>query len=200
MDKQQFLNRLAHAMQGLPQKDIEDSIAFYGEMIDDRIESGMSEQEAVAAVGAPESVAREMMVNLPLSTLIKSKCKTKKSSWRVWEIVLLALGSPIWLSLLIGAAAVVLSVFVTLWAVFASLWAVDLTLAGSAAVMLLKFGILLLSHPASALIYLGIGLTSAGAAILAFFGCFKLTRVFVRINIWLTRAVKNLIIGRGKKK
>ncbi len=200
MNKQQFLDKLTHAMRGLPQQDIEDTLSFYGEMIDDRIESGMSEQDAIAAIGSPDAIVREMMLSMPLSTLVKSKCKSKKSPWRVWEIVLLILGSPIWLSLLVAAVAVVLSVFVALWAIFASLWAVDLALAGSAAVMLFKFGILLFSHPASALIYLGIGLSTTGAAILAFFGCFKLTRFFVRINIWLVKAVKHLIIGKGKRK
>ena len=51
---------------------------------------------------------------------------------RRWLIVLLALGSPIWLSLLIAAAAVVLSLYIVLWSLILSLWAVELSLAVAA--------------------------------------------------------------------
>ena len=51
MNKTEFLDALRHALGKLPSYEVEQSIAFYAEMIDDRIEDGMSEQEAVAALG-----------------------------------------------------------------------------------------------------------------------------------------------------
>ena len=48
MNKTEFLDALRHALGKLPSYEVEQSIAFYAEMIDDRIEDGMSEQEAVA--------------------------------------------------------------------------------------------------------------------------------------------------------
>ena len=47
MNKTEFLDALRHALGKLPSYEVEQSIAFYAEMIDDRIEDGMSEQEAV---------------------------------------------------------------------------------------------------------------------------------------------------------
>ena len=50
MDKHTFLTDLRGALSGLPQDDIEERVGFYGEMIDDRMEEGMSEEEAQAYV------------------------------------------------------------------------------------------------------------------------------------------------------
>lgn len=43
-----------------------------------------------------------------------------KKKLKVWEIVLLALGSPLWVSLLLTFFAVVLAIYISLWAVFLS--------------------------------------------------------------------------------
>ncbi len=44
MNKQAFLTQLRKGLSGLPQEDIEERLAFYSEMIDDRIEEGLSER------------------------------------------------------------------------------------------------------------------------------------------------------------
>jgi uncharacterized membrane protein len=49
MGKQEFLTRLGKALSGLPREDIEERLNFYSEMIEDRMEEGLSEEEAVAA-------------------------------------------------------------------------------------------------------------------------------------------------------
>ena len=48
MNKDLFMNELMARLSGLPQADIEERLAFYSEMIDDRIEDGMTEEEAAA--------------------------------------------------------------------------------------------------------------------------------------------------------
>ena len=52
MNKQEFLSGLRKGLCGLPQDDIEERLSFYGEMIDGRIEEGLSEEEAVSEIGA----------------------------------------------------------------------------------------------------------------------------------------------------
>ena len=56
MSKQEFLTQLRKALSGLPQNDIEERIEFYSEMIEDRIDEGLSEGEAIAAVGTVEEL------------------------------------------------------------------------------------------------------------------------------------------------
>ena len=47
MNKVEFLEQLRRGLNGLPQEEIEERVTFYSEMIDDRIEEGFSEEEAV---------------------------------------------------------------------------------------------------------------------------------------------------------
>lgn len=44
MTKREFTVRLGSMLSGLPKRDIDERISFYCEMIDDKIEDGMSEE------------------------------------------------------------------------------------------------------------------------------------------------------------
>ena len=123
MKKNEFIEKLRAGLCGLPEEDIHRSVEFYSEIIDDKMEDGLSEEEAVAEIGDTESIVSQIVAEIPLAKLVKGKIKPKRTL-KVWEIVLLALGSPIWLSLLIAAAAVIFSAYVTLWSVIVVLWSV----------------------------------------------------------------------------
>ena len=111
MNKQEFLLRLGEALSGLPAKEREERLNFYSEVIDDRMEEGLSEEEAVEACSA-EEISRQSTTEIPT---VK-----QKRQWKWWEIVLLALGVPVWGSLLIAAVAVAVSLYASLWAVIVS--------------------------------------------------------------------------------
>ena len=53
MTRDEFLGRLGELLACLPAEQVEETKAFYAEAIADRMEDGMSEEEAVAAMGAP---------------------------------------------------------------------------------------------------------------------------------------------------
>ena len=99
MTKNEFMNALRSREElfGLPEEDIARSLSFYEELINDRMEEGMSEEEAVADVGNPKEIAAQILSEIPLSKLVKKKMKPSRRL-RAWEIVLLALGSPLWLT------------------------------------------------------------------------------------------------------
>lgn len=102
MSKQEFLDALRAKLEGL--EDIEASLEFYGEAIDDRMESGLTEQEAVAEIGSVEEVAAQILSEMPLPKLIKARA-TPKGKPSGWQIALIVLGSPVWLPLLLAAAS-----------------------------------------------------------------------------------------------
>ena len=110
MTKKQFLDRLGKSLNGLPQEDISERLTFYGEMIDDRAEEGLTEEEAVAGIGSVEEITAQILEETPFARLVKERVKPKRRM-TAWEIVLLAVGSPVWLSLLIALLAVVLSLY-----------------------------------------------------------------------------------------
>ena len=162
MNKAEYLDTLCKKLDGLPKEDIEHAVSYYAEMIDDRIEDGMGEIEAVADIVSPDVAAAETLRAIPLHKLLMARVKPKRAL-RVWEIVFLVLGSPIWLSLLIAAVAVVFSIYAVLWSLILCLYAVEFSLAatGVMGAFLFVFYLAGQSLPA-ALLVLGAGLVSAG--------------------------------------
>ena len=62
MKKQEFLTALWKQLSDMPNSDVERSLDYYSEMIDDRVEAGMSEEEAVAEIGSVEEAAKQIFV------------------------------------------------------------------------------------------------------------------------------------------
>lgn len=127
MKKEEFLSALQERLAGLPPEDIRKSVDYYREMIEDRMEDGMSEEDAVAAVGTLDEVVSQILSDMPLSKIVKNR-KRKKRDWSPWVIVLLIVGSPIWASLLFAAFVTVFSLLIAFWAVLVSLVAVGVAL------------------------------------------------------------------------
>ncbi len=200
MNKTQFLDELKRRLAGLPQSDLDERLEFYSEMIDDRMEDGLTEEEAVAEIGSVDEVVAQIMADIPLSKLVKEKVKQRRGL-KAWEIILLVLGSPVWLPLGIAAFAVCLSLYVVLWAVLIGFWAIDLSLAASAlggiaaAVFYVTKGNL-----AGAGMMLGAAILCAGFAILAFLGCLALTKGLLRLTKKMLLGIKSLFIGKETSK
>ncbi len=58
MSKREFLDRLCAGLRSIPDpEEIQGMVSFYDQAIDDRIEDGMTEEEAVGAMGDPEEIA-----------------------------------------------------------------------------------------------------------------------------------------------
>ena len=197
MNKQEFLNALRDRLAALP-CEVEECIAFYAEMIDDRVEDGLSEEEAVAAIGTATEVAAQILADIPLSRLVKQRIKPQRRL-RIWETLLLAIGSPVWASLLIAAFAVVISLYAALWSLVASAWAVFASMVGGALGGLLGGGILAFTASTLAgLSLIGAALVCAGLSIFAFRGCIAATRGSVALTRLILLGVKKCFIRREK--
>ena len=151
MNKERFLDELESRLSGLPKKDIEERIVFYSEMIDDRMEDGVSEEDAVLGIGSVDMVVDQIMSEIPLAKLVKEKVRPKRSL-KAWEIVLLVLGAPLWIPLVIAAIAVLFSVYVVTWAVVICVYAADFSsAAGVLAGIVGIFAYLKVGNPAGSL-------------------------------------------------
>jgi uncharacterized membrane protein len=176
MNKTEFLSLLRNNLAGLDTTDIENSIQYYSEMIDDRIEEGLDENTAVASVGTPEDAAKEILKNIPITKLVKEKVKaSKKPSAAV--IILLILGSPLWIPLMLSLFSIILSLYVSLWAVVGSLWSVPVSL-GATALAVLLFSPVggMLNGIGFCLTCLGAGFILTGLCIFSGFGCVYATK------------------------
>ncbi len=199
MNKQEFLKALKKALHGLPEDDIQKSLDFYNEMIDDRMEDGVLEQEAVAAIGDPQEIARQILADIPIAKLVRQKIKSKHRM-SVLEIVLLVLGSPIWLSLIIAVTAVVFAVYVSLWSVIISLYSVAAAFVACAVGGAIASVCLFASEGDifAASIMVAAALVLIGISILFFFVCRASTKGMVLLTKKLTLRIKSCFLRKER--
>lgn len=196
MNKQEFLVQLRKGLYGLPQNDINERLTFYSEMIEDRIEEGLSEEEAVAAVGCVDEIVAQVVAEIPLAKIAKERIKPKRQL-KVWEIVLLALGCPIWLSLVIAAIAIILSLYISLWVVIISLWAVFVSIfsclfGGIAAGIIFAYN----GHTLTGIAMVAASLVCAGLSIFTFYGCKAVTKGILILTKKIALWIKNCFIKK----
>lgn len=193
MNKQEFLENLRNGLAGLSQEDVEERLAFYGEMIDDRMEEGLSEEDAILHIGSVEQIVTQSIADTTVKTRVKEKIKPKKQMG-AWEIVLLILGSPIWLSLLIAGMAVIFSLYVSLWSVIISLWSVFGAFIGCSFGSIVS-GIIFAytGHELIGVAMLGAALVCVGLSIFAFYGCKAATKGILlltkKMAVWTKRCL-----------
>jgi uncharacterized membrane protein len=196
MNKELFLQTLRERLSCLPQGDLEERISFYEEMIDDRIEEGLSEEEAVAAVGPVDDIVEQVMAEIPLTKLVVQKVKPKRKL-KGLEIALLILGFPLWFPLIIAALAILFSVWVVLWSIVISVYAVGVSfVAGwvSSMPVALYYGTLRNFEGAGC--FIGAGLILAGLAILVFIGGKQIARGVIYLTKKSLLGIKALFVGK----
>lgn len=198
MTKQIFLDALWQSLSDLPQEDVAQSLEYYEEMLDDYIEDGLTEQEAVEQIGMPEEIAERIRLELPLPTLVRVRTANARRP-KAWEIVLLVLGSPVWIPVLLAVLVVLLSVYIVIWSVVISVYAVFLSFAVAFLGALgLAVWTLCDGDMIHGLFLLGAGLICAALAILFFLASVALTKVVCRGTAAFVRGCKKRIVGKGR--
>lgn len=199
MTKIEFVLELNEKLSGLPQDDLQERLEFYSEMIDDRIEEGLSEEDAVRDIGTIDEIVAQILAETPLVKIVKDKIKPKRKIG-AWEIVLLVLGSPIWLSLLIAGISVFLSLYVVAWALIVSLWSifaafVACAFAGVAAGIVFS----IFESALTGIAMISAGVVCAGLSIFTFFGCKEATGGISRLTKNIVLAIKKRFIKKEEK-
>jgi len=187
MNKQQFLAAIEKKLEGMQDEDLRSSLDYYEEMLNDRIDDGMTEEEAVKDMGSVDEITAQILEDQPLALVIRDNIKEKikpSRSLRAWEIVLIVLGSPLWISLLaagfaiaVALAAAALSLYVVMWVLVGVLW-ICVAAQGLGAVTGIGWSIagLFIGRPMQSLLTVGCGLVCGGAAILMFYGALLATK------------------------
>lgn len=196
MKKNEFLLELKERLVGLSEVDMKQSLDYYEEMIDDRMEDGLSEDEAVKAVGTPAEIASTILNEMPLAKLVKARVKPKRKL-AAWEMVLLILGSPLWLSVLATLIMAVLSVYLALWSVIAMLWSAELAIGLGALSGLLLLPISILQGNLwTGVVLFGMGLFLVGLSVFGFFLCLYITKGLCVISKKLFLFIKSRFIRK----
>ena len=196
MNKNEFLEKLRLGLSGLPKNEVEERLNFYSEMMDDRIEEGLSEEEAVASVCSTDEIISQIVAETSELRAANKKAGTKRKL-KTWEIVLICIGSPIWISLAAAVFAIIIAAYASLLAIAWSLWAVPVALIAclpaSIFVMVTQF---IAGNVLSAFAILGLGIFGAGTSIFAAFGCQKATKGAVILSKIIFLWIKSWFVGK----
>ena len=196
MNKQEFLMHLRCGLSCLSEKDREERVTFYSEMIDDIVEEGVSEDEAVSSLGSVDEVISQIIADVPFSKIVKENIKPKRQM-KKWEIALLVLGAPLWVPLLIAAPAVIFSLYVVIWSVIVSVWAVFVSLCACVIGVLVSAAVFFaLNNTVTGIAMIGVGITCAGLSIFAFFGCKMITKGILILTKKIAVALKKSFAER----
>lgn len=193
MNKQEYLKALKAALSGADKKEAARTMEFYSELIDDALEDGVSEEEAVAGLEAPAEVAERIGS--------ESGDSEKKRINTALFIAAVVLASPIWLPIAISVFAVIFSVYVSLWAVIVSLMASSVgtaagALAGVAASAIMLQG----SGAADSLFMLGAALAAAGIAIYLMYISVFAAKQYIRLSVLCLSSIRNKAVKRRASK
>lgn len=201
MNKNTFLEQIRRSLGEACCGDAERSLDYYSEMIDDRIEDGIDEEEAVAALGSPDAIAKQILSEL--SSPDKASLPTASSSAKTevgirwWMILLLVLGSPVWIPLLMAAGMLVLAAYFLLWSLLIMLYAIDLSFAfGSIAFLIQGIVSAVVAEPILAGFYIGGSIFFIGASVLLFFAANQAARG----TVFLSKAIFQGILSLFRRK
>lgn len=203
MNKRKFLSKLSDKLSNLPHSEAQERLNFYSEMIDDLIEEGLTEEQAVLKVGNADDIAREIVTDDSFNDIVEEKLEPKKNTTKGWQLALLIIGSPIWFSLLVAFFAVAFSLVVTLFAVsislIAVLWAVFGSLIACAIASVIYCFILIFTGNAlTGFAILGAGLVCGGLSIFLYYGCKYFTKTITVLSKKIISLIKTLINKRRK--
>lgn len=197
MNKHEFVAELGARLRGLPEREAEERIAFYLEAIDDRIEEGLSEEEAVLAAGDVDQIALQIMEDIPLGAIVKRRIRQTRRL-APWEITMLVLGFPLWFSLLVALFSVAVSLFATLWSLLVSAWAVAISLIGAGVGGFFGGCVLLcVGELVGGGVLLSAALVALGLSVLAVIGAVAASKGTVRFSARIPRWIKRCFVRRG---
>ena len=127
MKKLEFINELGAQLHSMPAEEVRPLLDYYMEIVADRMEDGMTEEEAIDSLGPIPELAEKILAEqpqpepkpepIPTPAPIPEPVPQKKHRWSGSSIALAIILSPLWLALL----CVLISVEIAVWVTLASL-------------------------------------------------------------------------------
>lgn len=117
MNRGEFLHELRVKLSALPEEDVDRTVFYYSEIIDDMTEDGKTEEEAVEELESVEEIAQRIISESP--DRVKSaqpkqqpvNVQAAKPHSGIVLLVILIFTFPMWIGLFIGAWSIAISFF-----------------------------------------------------------------------------------------
>ena len=210
MTKDEYLSILQNNLRNMPAEEVQNIIRYYREYFEDAGEENT--EKVMEELGTPESLAQKASYENEDTDFFQNKYaqsdsqyqyakgnmrggmqKEKSGVGKVLLIVLVVIGSPVWLAFAIAALAVLFGVMV---AVVSVLFAFVVTCVALIASGIFAMGVGfvgMFTHVPTGLLTMGMGLVCIGIGILLLIGSVALMKLTKKGFLW----VKDRIMRRG---
>ncbi len=164
-------------------------------------EKGLSLPDSAMLVNIAMALDTSVSALLEVEDAIKQSLPTKSKALKTTQLILIIIGSPIWLSLVVAAAAIFFAAYAVMWSVIIALWSAEISLtvcslSGITSAVFFAFN----GNIPIGFILFSAGLFCAGASIFLFLGCKGLTKgAFILTKNVIALIGKIKPIKRGAK-
>ncbi|GEK33403.1 DUF1700 domain-containing protein [Kurthia sibirica] len=182
MNKLEYLSELGAKLRTLPRSELNKVLSYYSEIIDDRMEDGMSEVHAVCGLGDIDEIAQEAILEAtPFSNLI-----IPSRSLSTVDILLLVMSTP----LIIALFTLILVFYAGIWLSIIGLFLLDLSfiLVGITGIIasIVDFS----ENSAIQILMFIVSLIAIGIGIFAYSPIKVLSQKIVGLTTWFMRKIK----------
>ncbi len=198
MNKHEFMEELKTKLSHMPYSEVERILSFYEESISDRIESGMSEEEAVSDMGDINSIESDIEGEFTIPVINKVSGSKNKVLW----IILIILASPFWLTIASLIFALIITVVALAGSMLLMAFSVELVFAtaGLAGILQGIFNMFHIGVP-QGLALMAMGIASLGLLLVSIFPLITFTkfsfRVMLRMFKWIGSFFRKKDKARG---
>ncbi len=183
MTKNEFLKLLKKKLRLLPPQERQRVLDYYSEMIEDEIEAGHSEVDAVSRRGSIDAIAeqtlREYIAERSEGETEEDEKNKLPTSGFGKRLAIAVVSFPIWLPLYAAG-----------WSVLAALFASAISCILAGVVRLAPSVMIILTDGAAGWFQVGICITALGCGILLGCGSWELTKLWLKMTGWLCRGIR----------
>lgn len=197
MTKREFLDRLERCLASLDPSERASMVDFYSEQIDDRMDDGMTESQAVASLESPEDIAANILSLRGEASAAATEPPAEREHRGVGYFLKKALlwtcagiGIVILLPVALGLGAAVLCVYLAFWCVVVALGASALACLVMGVFNVVASFVTPVSGEAALVANLALSAAALGAAILIALGAYFLAKLLVMLVVWTARAIQ----------
>lgn len=199
MTKEMYLNTLDRLLKSMAGSERSKMLTYYSEMIDDRMEEGMTEEEAIHDMGSVGHLAQQILEQQP------STKKELSTSAKVLIVILLVLGCPLWACILLMILCLGLTGILLILTGYILIWLIPVLSAMFmvAALVVCVFSMigapfLFSSNSMLGVLQLGIGLMAGGLGVLLGVLTLYISKLFVKTTVWFNNWLKKNVFNRLK--
>lgn len=193
MNRQEYIENLKHQLKNETYETVCQIINYYEEMIDDLLEDGFSEQDAILKLENVEDVVRN------IKGIPTYEVKKMSQSLKIGLGIFLFISFPLWGSLLAAFCMILLSLYIIIWCI--PLLTASITLSGIVVFIVGVFGAfpLFTSSVALGLTQFGVSAIAGGIGILGLMLTYLSYQKIIYVSKKITCQVKGLIMNAFRK-